>query len=286
MALTDSCGNNLANISRTNCTVNQKLIKGFLVYTDQSTQLEYADIAKATIKTQIQEGKAFYFPRVTGATDNTGDIAINVNDYGVSRVGSTAINTSISFEVETSACMLDNLLTWNKVKVVAYPIYEDGSLGGYDVENTYFKGQASMFVFQKAKYKTNRDDDPQTTMIWLADNDQIRHSVTTDFILDLDGIVDVKAAISGITTSELTVDITEECNGTGIEGLDFSDFSVTLANGTVVAPTAIVDNTGGNYTLTVATTSGTNSLGFSAVSIALTGTDKLVGLSATSFVTP
>ena len=285
MALKDSCGDNIANISRTNCTVNQKLIKGFLVYRDLPTQLLYADITKVKIKQAIQEGKAFYFPRITGATDNSGDIAINVNDYGVSRVGSTAINTSISFEVETSPCMLDNLLSWTKVKVVAYPIYEDGSIGGYDVENTYFKGQASMFVFQKAKYKTNKDDDPQTTMIWLADNDQIRHSVKTDFILDLDGIVDVIATIGTVTNAVIKFTIKEICNGTPIEGLLYTDFSVTLANGDIVAPTAIVDNTGGSYDLTVATTNGANFLNFSLKSIPLVGSDKLVGLKSTPFTT-
>ena len=287
MLIKDTCGADVKNISRTNCTTNQKRIVGFLVYRDLTKQLAYAsDITKANIKLDLQAGNAYYFPRITGATDNTEEFSPTFNDYGVARLGSTAINTAIKFEIDTSNCMMANLHTWTKVKVSAFPIYEDGSIGGIDVESTYLKGQESMFAFFKAKYKTTKDDDPQNTMHWVVANDRVNTAVGTEFILDLDGVVDCEATFGTITTSAINITVKEFCNNTGVEGLQFADFTVELANGTIVAPTAIVDNTGGNYDLTVATTSGDNFVYFSTNSIALTGSDKLVGLAKTQFTTP
>ena len=287
MALQEICNTttNYPNISRVNASSPSVLIKGFLVFPDVTTQLAFADIDKAAIKLLIQEGKAFYFPRIIAATDSSPDVATNVTGYGVSQFGSFARNISVLFDIDTSNCMMANLEKWSDVNVGVYPIYEDDSFGGV-ANGDYLKVQTSKFGFVGAKIKVEKDTKTNPTMIWLADNYQINTVVKTDYLLGLDGIIDCTATIGTVSTSVIELIVKESFNGIGIAGLAFGDFSVTLANGTVVAPTAITDNSGGSYSLTVATTTGANFIDFSLVSIALVGSDKLVGLALTPVTTP
>ena len=283
MAVADSCGNSVSNISKTNCSINQRLPYGYLVSRTLDKLISLSDLEnKSAIKTMIANGELYFISGIAGVnSDNTVRPTPETNEFGNSYVADTRVNTNIDFKIDISQCMLRNLRTWNNVNVSAWMVDVDGGVIGNLVEVegvNYLKGQPTKFLSTKASVRTANTGEFKASMIVIQDNDQADYRIDTDFILDLDGIQDLDVTVASSSATSVVIEVQTGCNGSDITGLD-ANLSIKDASGVVQAPDSITDNLDGTYTFAYSTplVAGTYTPNLSTTSYEFPASDTIYG---------
>tara|TARA_R110002074_G_scaffold93165_1_gene203576 strand:+ start:7393 stop:8262 length:870 start_codon:yes stop_codon:yes gene_type:complete len=280
MAIADSCANNTKNISNTNCEFNQRLPEKYLV-AKSSTVVIPIGSTKAQVKALITSGDLFVFPIIDGVnSDNTPDINVETNEFGKSFVADKTLNTAINYKISTSECMMRSLQTWDGVSVYAWMVDVDGGISGDLVDDINLKGTKSKFFFRRPKVRTANTGEFKASMVYLADNDQVDQRMSTDFMSDLDGIIDLDVTVVSSASGSVVIKALAGCNGSEVDGLTASELVIKNAAGVLQTADTFVDNANGTYTFTYGTplVAGTYTPNLSTTSFDFPGSDTIYGI--------
>ena len=262
--MSKDCGVKTRNVSKTNCVYKEMLPHNYLASKIRGFKMTAEDAKdKTKILALIEAGTLIVLPKIAGANgDNTPAMEAEVNEFGFSFVADTTLNTALNLKIDTSACMMDNLETWNGLDVYAFKVDVDEKINGIKtiVDGVeYLESQPTKFYFRKPGTRISKKGQVKAQMIVLMDNDRMNSKVSSPGIMSVDGIIDLEFSIDSITNTEIVVRVEETCNDNPVLGLDGNiDFERVNADGTgsttpvMFVPTSIVDNLDSTYTATFA----------------------------------
>lgn len=117
----------------------------------------------------------------------------------------------------------------------------------------------SLDLLNVEKIKINMGDVLTETPVYvsLADNKEIDESgflFDCSIVNELEPLTDVSLAVSGVSSADITVTVTQVCDGTPVSGLVAADFSVTNSAGAAQVVASVVEGADGVYLIDANTT--------------------------------
>lgn len=218
----------------------------------------------AGIRLLQQKGKAIILNGVVEISDNTAD------DNIITRTGSGEKIVSGKNPYEYTVTF-DNGLAFHKA-LTALSSYKGFDIVFFDSKGDVFFTQTkaglykgfTLGMFENGKYMMSNGADAASQSVTFQLINRLEFDERVSWIVsdnldynaaeDLDGYNDVQlnlvAPTSGATTVDFTAKTSADNHSVSISGLAVTDFVYTV-NGATVVPTALVENSQGNYTLTV-----------------------------------